>query len=227
MRREGYELQVSKPEAILKKDDSGKLVEPIEELAIDIPENYMGPIMEVLGPRRANLESSRRLLDGYLRLTFSVPARGLLGFRSMFLTLTNGTGIMNQCFKEYEPYRGDIPQNRNGVLVATETGVTTAYAVKNLSERGTLFYGPGEEVYEGLVVGERPMSTDLRVNIVKKRHVTNHRSATADELEKMPVPRRLTLDQALEYVADDEWVEVTPDAVRIRKKGKAIVGKKL
>jgi GTP-binding protein len=134
---------------------------------------------------------------------------------------------MNQCFKEYEPYRGDIPQNRNGVLVATETGVTTAYAVKNLSERGTLFYGPGEEVYEGLVVGERPMSTDLRVNIVKKRHVTNHRSATADELEKMPVPRRLTLDQALEYVADDEWVEVTPDAVRIRKKGKAIVGKKL
>jgi GTP-binding protein len=112
-------------------------------------------------------------------------------------------------------------------LVATETGVTTAYAVKNLSERGTLFYGPGEEVYEGLVVGERPMSTDLRVNIVKKRHVTNHRSATADELEKMPVPRRLTLDQALEYVADDEWVEVTPDAVRIRKKGKAIVGKKL
>lgn len=226
MRREGYELQVSKPEAILKKDDEGRLVEPIEELSLDIPDNYMGPVMEVLGPRRANLESTRRLLDGYLRLIFSVPARGLLGFRSMFLTLTNGTGIMNQCFRAYEPYRGDIPQGRNGVMVATDTGSTTAYAIKNLCERGTLFYGPGEEVYEGLVVGERPMSGDLKVNIVKKRHVTNHRSATSEELERLPVPRRMTLDQALEYVADDEWVEVTPDAVRIRKKGEARIGRK-
>jgi GTP-binding protein len=226
MRREGYELQVSKPKAILKRDENEKLTEPVEELSIDIPENYMGPVMEVLGPRRANLESTRRLLDGYLRLIFTVPARGLLGFRSMFLTLTNGTGIMNQCFKDYETYRGEIPQSRNGVMVATETGITTAYAIKNLSERGTLFYGPGEEVYEGLVVGERPMSTDLKVNIVKKRHVTNHRSATAEELEKMPTPRRMTLDQSLEYVDDDEWVEVTPDAVRIRKKGNTKVGKK-
>ncbi|MEW6708359.1 MAG: translational GTPase TypA [Candidatus Riflebacteria bacterium] len=226
MRREGYELQVSKPEAILKKDENGNLVEPIEELSLDIPDNYMGPVMEVLGPRRANLENSRRLLDGYLRLIFSVPARGLLGFRSMFLTLTNGTGIMNQCFRAYEPYRGDIPQGRNGVMVATDTGSTTAYAIKNLCERGTLFYGPGEEVYEGLVVGERPMSGDLKVNIVKKRHVTNHRSATSEELERLPSPRRMTLDQALEYVADDEWVEITPDAVRIRKKGEARVGRK-
>jgi len=226
MRREGYELQVSKPEAILKRDENGSLVEPIEELSLDIPDSYMGPVMEVLGPRRANLESTRRLLDGYLRLIFSVPARGLLGFRSMFLTLTNGTGIMNQCFRAYEPYRGDIPQSRNGVMVATDSGATTAYAIKNLSERGTLFYGPGEEVYEGLVVGERPLSGDLKVNIVKKRHVTNHRSATSEELERIPSPRRMTLDQALEYVADDEWVEVTPDAVRIRKKGEARVGRK-
>ena len=226
MRREGYELQVSKPEAILKKDEEGNLVEPIEELSLDIPDNYMGPVMEVLGPRRANLESTRRLLDGYLRLIFSVPARGLLGFRSMFLTLTNGTGIMNQCFRAYEPYRGDIPQGRNGVMVATDTGSTTAYAIKNLSERGTLFYAPGEDVYEGLVVGERPLSGDLKVNIVKKRHVTNHRSATSEELERLAAPRRMTLDQALEYVADDEWVEVTPDAVRIRKKGEARIGRK-
>ncbi|GAB4267312.1 MAG: translational GTPase TypA [Candidatus Rifleibacteriota bacterium] len=226
MRREGYELQVSKPKAILKKDENGKLVEPIEELSLDIPDSYMGAVMEVLGPRRAILENTKRLLDGYLRLIFSVPARGLLGFRSMFLTMTNGTGIMNQCFRAYEPYRGDIPESRNGVMVATETGITTAYAIKNLSERGTLFYGPGEEVYEGLVVGERPLSGDLKVNIVKKRHVTNHRSATAEELEKIPAPRRMTLDQALEYVADDEWVEVTPEAVRIRKKGETRVGRK-
>lgn len=226
MRRENYELQVSKPAAIMKQGEDGQLLEPIEELALDIPDSYMGPVMEVLGPRRAMLESSKRLLDNYLRLIFSVPARGLLGFRSMFLTLTNGTGIMNQCFRAYEPYRGDIPESRNGVMVATETGVTTAYAIKNLAERGTMFYGPGEEVYEGLVVGERPLSGDLKVNIVKKRHVTNHRSATSEELEKMPTPRRMTLDQALEYVADDEWVEVTPAAIRLRKKGEAKVGKK-
>lgn len=226
MRREGYELQVSKPAAIMKPGENGQMLEPIEELAIDIPDSYMGPVMEVLGPRRAMLESSKRLLDNYLRLIFSVPARGLLGFRSMFLTLTNGTGIMNQCFRAYEPYRGDIPESRNGVMVATETGVTTAYAIKNLNERGTMFYGPGEDVYEGLVVGERPLASDLKVNIVKKRHVTNHRSANSEELEKMPNPRRMTLDQALEYVADDEWVEVTPAAVRLRKKGDAKVGKK-
>jgi len=226
MRREGYELQVSKPAAIMKPDENGQMLEPIEELAIDIPDSYMGPVMEVLGPRRAMLESSKRLLDNYLRLIFSVPARGLLGFRSMFLTLTNGTGIMNQCFRAYEPYRGEIPESRNGVMVATETGVTTAYAIKNLNERGTMFYGPGEDVYEGLVVGERPLASDLKVNIVKKRHVTNHRSANSEELEKMPNPRRMTLDQALEYVADDEWVEVTPAAIRLRKKADAKVGKK-
>lgn len=226
MRREGYELQVSKPTAILKRGEDGQLLEPIEELAIDIPDNYMGIVMEVLGPRRAMLESSKRLLDNYLRLIFSVPARGLLGFRSMFLTMTNGTGIMNQCFRGYEPYRGDIPEGRNGVMVATDPGVATGYAIKNLSERGTMFYGPGEEIYEGLVVGERPLSGDLKVNIVKKRHVTNHRSATSEELEKLAAPRRMTLDQALEYVADDEWVEVTPAAIRLRKKGEAKVGRK-
>ena len=226
MRREGYELQVSKPIAIMKRGEDGELLEPIEELAVDIPDNYMGIVMEVLGPRRALLESSKRLLDNYLRLIFSVPARGLLGFRSMFLTMTNGTGIMNQCFRAYEPHRGEMPDSRNGVMVATEGGVATGYAIKNLSERGTLFYGPGEEIYEGLVVGERPLASDLKVNIVKKRHVTNHRSATSEELEKLQAPRRMTLDQALEYVADDEWVEVTPAAIRLRKKGEARLGKK-
>lgn len=218
MRREKYELQVSKPVAIMKEGENGELLEPIEELAIDIPESYMGTIMEVLGPRRATLEDTKLLLDNYLRLIFSVPARGLLGFRSMFLTLTNGTGIMNQCFRGYEPHRGEMPEHRNGVMVAMEAGVATAYAIKNLSERGTLFYGPGEEIYDGLVVGERPVSSDLKVNIVKKRHVTNHRSANSEELERVQAPRRMTLDQILEYVAEDEWVEITPEAVRLRKK---------
>ena len=227
MRREGYELQVSKPRAILKKDENGNVVEPIEELSIDIPENYMGIVMEVLGPRRGILENSKRLSDGYLRLVFNVPARGLLGFRSMLLTMTNGTGIMSQVFRGYEPYRGDIPTNRNGVMVAMEEGKSTSYAIKNLSERGTLFYGSAEDIYVGLVVGERPVETDMKVNIVKKKHVTNHRQAFQDELEKVPLPKRMTLDQSLEYVADDEWVEVTPATIRIRKKSNTKVGHKI
>ncbi|NLM16337.1 MAG: translational GTPase TypA [Candidatus Riflebacteria bacterium] len=226
MRREGYELQVSKPVPIYKKDENGQLLEPIEDLEIDIPEAYMGTIMENLGPRRAVMLDSRIMADNYLRLKFSVPSRGLLGFRSAFMTLTNGTGVMSQTFSKYEPYRGDIPNLRKGVMVATDTGKTTAYAIKNLSERGTLFYTPGEDVYEGLVVGERPVSSDIDVNIVKKRHVTNHRSATSEELERLPSPRIMTLDESLEYVADDEWVEITPEAIRIRKKGKTHFGGK-
>ncbi len=218
MRREGYEVQVSKPRAILHKAPDGALTEPIEELMLDLPEQYLGCVMEVLGPRRAIMEQSRKMLDGTLRLVFSVPARGLLGFRSMFLTLTNGFGIMNQAFRDYEPYRGDIEEHRNGVMVAMEAGRSTGYAIKNLVERGTLFYGPMEEIYEGLVVGERTVSNDMYVNIVRAKHLTNHRQSTQEVLEALPPPRRLSLDQALEYVADDEWVEVTPKAVRIRKK---------
>ena len=228
MRREGYELQVSKPKAIFKKDENtGELLEPIEELAVDVPKNYMSAIMNALLPRRAILEETRDLLDNYLRLIFSCPARGLLGFRSLLLTLTNGTGIMNQCFRGYEPYRGDIPEQRNGVMVATDAGQATAYAIKNLADRGTMFYEPGDDIYEGLVVGERPLATDLKVNIVKKRHVTNHRSATSEVLETLPSARHMSLDQCLEYVADDEWVEITPEAVRIRKKNGAVVGTKV
>lgn len=228
MRREGYEIQVSKPKAIFKKDENtGEVLEPIEELAVDVPKNYMSAIMNALLPRRAILEETRDLLDNYLRLIFSCPARGLLGFRSLLLTLTNGTGIMNQCFRGYEPFRGDIPEQRNGVMVATDPGTATAYAIKNLSDRGVMFYEPGDEIYEGLVVGERPLATDLKVNIVKKRHVTNHRSATSEVLETLPSARHMSLDQCLEYVADDEWVEITPEAVRIRKKNGAVVGTKI
>ncbi|MBF0501679.1 MAG: translational GTPase TypA [Candidatus Riflebacteria bacterium] len=218
MRREKFELQVSKPQAIFREDENGKKLEPIEELMIDVPENYMGPVMEALGPRRALLETTRKLLDGSLRMVFSAPARGLLGFRSAFLTLTNGYGIMNQAFRGFEPYRGDIAERRNGVMVAMEAGLSTGYAIKNLGERGTLFYGPMEEIYGGLVVGERPIAEDMYVNIVRAKHLTNHRSSTSEELERLAAPRRMTLDETLEYVADDEWIEVTPKAIRIRKR---------
>ncbi|HNV72119.1 MAG TPA: EF-Tu/IF-2/RF-3 family GTPase, partial [Candidatus Ozemobacteraceae bacterium] len=218
MRREGYEMQVSKPAAILHTDKDGNVTEPIEELTVDIPESYMGAVMEKLGPRRGLLQSSKKLPDNYIRLIFTVPARGLLGFRSLFLTLTNGYGTMNQAFFDYEPYRGDIPQERNGVMISMESGWSTAYAIKNLAERGVLFYAPMEEIYEGLVVGERPYPVDMYVNITKKKHLTNVRSSTSEELERLTPPRRMSLDQALEYVADDEWVEVTPKACRIRKR---------
>lgn len=218
MRREGYELQVSKPKPILITDESGQLLEPIEEVTIDIPESYFGSVMEMLGPRRGICEATKKLPDGGIHIVFNVPARGLLGFRSALLTMTNGTGILNQDFRGYEPVRGEIPGRRYGVMVAMESGVSTEYAIRELVERGTLFYGPGEDIYEGLVVGERPISGDMYVNIVRKKHLTNVRSSTREELERVAPPRRLELDKALEYVSDDEWIEVTPDAIRIRKR---------
>ncbi len=218
MRREGYELQVSRPQAILLEGEDGQVLEPIEELTIDLPESYVGAVMEVLGPRRALLENTKKLPDNAVRLMFSAPARGLLGFRSALLTITNGTGVMNQCFKGYEPFRGEIPGRRNGVMVAMEAGTTTQYAIEMLVDRGTLFVGPGEPVYVGLVVGERPVPNDMYVNIARLKHLTNIRSSTREELEHIAPPRRMTLDQALEYVADDEWLEITPSAVRLRKR---------
>ncbi|MFZ2960842.1 MAG: translational GTPase TypA [Candidatus Ozemobacteraceae bacterium] len=218
MRREKFELQVSKPRAIFKTGENGEQLEPIEEVTIDVPDAYMGPVMEALGPRRALLENTRKLLDNSLRMTFSCPARGLLGFRSAFLTLTNGYGIMNQAFRGFEPFRGEISARRPGVMVAMETGLTTGYAIKGLGDRGTIFYGPMEEVYEGLVVGERPVAEDMYVNIVRAKHLTNHRSSTSEVLDSLSAPRRMSLDETLEYVADDEWIEVTPKAIRIRKR---------
>jgi len=219
MRREGFELQVSKPQAILIQSDDGQTLEPMEDVTIDLPESYMGAVMEVMGPRRALLQSTKKLPDGFVRLTFNAPARGLLGFRSALLTITNGTGVLNQGFRGYEPYRGEIPGRRNGVMVAMEAGMTTQYAIDLLVERGTLFYHAQEEAYVGLVVGERPIAGDMYVNIVRKKHLSNVRQSTQDELVHIAPPRILSLDQAMEYVADDEWLEVTPVAVRIRKRG--------
>lgn len=217
MRREGYELQVSKPTVIFKEVNGVKM-EPIELLTIDIPEEYMGVVMEKLGPRKAELMDMHTLKPGTIRLKFKIPTRGLIGYRSEFLTDTKGNGIMTSVFYDYEPYKGDIPSRTRGALVAFETGVATTYGLYNAQERGTLFIEPGTKVYEGMVVGVNSRSGDIDVNVCKKKHVTNLRSATADEALRLSPIKKMSLEEALEFIDNDELVEVTPQSIRIRKK---------
>lgn len=217
MRREGYELQVSKPTVIFKEVNGVKM-EPIELLTIDIPEEYMGVVMEKLGPRKAELMDMHTLKPGTIRLKFKIPTRGLIGYRSEFLTDTKGNGIMTSVFYDYEPYKGDIPSRTRGALVAFETGVATTYGLYNAQERGTLFIEPGTKVYEGMVVGVNSRSGDIDVNVCKKKHVTNLRSATADEALRLSPVKKMSLEEALEFIDNDELVEVTPQSIRIRKK---------
>jgi GTP-binding protein len=217
MRREGYELQVSKPTVIFKEENGVKM-EPIELLTIDIPEEYMGVVIEKLGPRKAELMDMHTLKPGTVRLKFKIPTRGLIGYRSEFLTDTKGNGIMTSVFYDYEPYKGDIPSRGRGALVAFETGVATTYGLYNAQERGTLFIEPGTKVYEGMVVGINARSGDIDVNVCKKKHVTNLRSATADEALRLSPVKKMSLEEALEFIDNDELVEVTPQSIRIRKK---------
>lgn len=217
MRREGYELQVSKPTVIFKEINGVKM-EPIELLTIDIPEEYMGVVMEKLGPRKAELMDMHTLKPGTIRLKFKIPTRGLIGYRSEFLTDTKGNGIMTSVFCDYAPYKGDIPSRTRGALVALETGVATTYGLYNAQERGTLFIEPGTKVYEGMVVGVNSRSGDIDVNVCKKKHVTNLRSATADEALRLSPVKKMSLEEALEFIDNDELVEVTPQSIRIRKK---------
>ncbi|WP_019907548.1 translational GTPase TypA [Thermoanaerobacter indiensis] len=217
MRREGYELQVSKPTVIFKEINGVKM-EPIELLTIDIPEEYMGVVMEKLGPRKAELMDMYTLKPGTIRLKFKIPTRGLIGYRSEFLTDTKGNGIMTSVFYDYAPYKGDIPSRTRGALVAFETGVATTYGLYNAQERGTLFIEPGTKVYEGMVVGVNSRSGDIDVNVCKKKHVTNLRSATADEALRLSPVKKMSLEEALEFIDNDELVEVTPQSIRIRKK---------
>ncbi|MDI6601128.1 MAG: translational GTPase TypA [Thermoanaerobacteraceae bacterium] len=217
MRREGYEFQVSKPEVIYKIIN-GKKYEPVETLIIDVPEEYMGIIMEKLGPRKAELVNMVPNDRGSVRLEFNIPSRGLMGYRADFLTDTKGNGIMNHLFLEYQPYKGDIKERNRGSLVASETGTTTTYGLNNAQERGELFISPGVEVYEGMVVGENSREEDIDVNVCKKKHLTNLRSATADEAIRLTTPRILSLEEALDFLAEDELMEVTPQSIRIRKK---------
>ncbi|MDI3518633.1 MAG: GTP-binding protein [Caldanaerobacter sp.] len=217
MRREGYELQVSKPTVIFKEVNGVKM-EPIELLTVDIPEEYMGVVMEKLGPRKAELMDMHTLKPGTIRLKFKIPTGGLIGYRSEFLTDTKGNGIMTSVFYGYEPYKGEIPSRSRGALVAFETGIATTYGLYHAQERGTLFIEPGTKVYEGMVVGMNSRSGDIEVNVCKKKHVTNLRSATAEEALRLSPVKKMTLEEALEFIDNDELVEVTPQSIRIRKK---------
>lgn len=215
MRREGYELQVGKPRVIYKRINN-QLCEPLEYLTIDVPQEFMGTVMENLGVRKAELINMTELA-GYLRMEFIIPARGLIGFRAQFLTSTKGNGIMNHVYHGYAPFKGDIPSRTRGALVAFEDGETTPYGLNSVQDRGTLFVGPNEAVYTGRIIGENSRETDMDVNPCKKKHVTNMRSSSSDEAVRLTPPRIFSLEQALEWINDDELVEVTPHSIRMRK----------
>ncbi len=216
MRREGYELTVGKPQ-VVTREVNGKLHEPVERLTIDAPEEYLGSITQLLAVRKGRLEQMTNHGTGWVRMDFLVPSRGLIGFRTEFLTETRGTGIAHHVFERYEPWHGEIRSRSQGSLVADRAGAATAYAMTNLQERGVLFVEPTTEVYEGMIVGENSRADDMDVNITKEKKQTNIRSSTADNFEKLIPPKRLSLEQSLEFCREDECCEVTPDAVRIRK----------
>ncbi|MGN6792147.1 MAG: translational GTPase TypA [Streptosporangiaceae bacterium] len=216
MRREGYELTIGRP-TVVTRDIDGKLHEPVERMTIDVPEEYLGAVTSLLAIRKGRLEQMINHGTGWIRLDFMVPARGLIGFRTQFLTDTRGTGIAHHVFERYEPWAGPMRMRASGSLVADRTGVATAYAMFSLQERGTLFVEPGTEVYEGMIVGENSRSDDMDVNIAREKKLTNMRQSTGEELERLIPPRALSLEQALEFCADDECAEVTPIAIRLRK----------
>jgi len=218
MRRQGFEFAVSRPRVIYKQDENGKPLEPMELLMIEVPEQYVGAVMEKLGSRKAEIVNMGTRDTGMSHLEFRIPSRGLMGYRQQFLTDTNGNGIMNSVFDGYEPYKGDIPQRVQGSLVVFETGETSSYGLYNAQDRGMLFVGPGVEVYEGMIVGESPKSEDVAVNVCKKKHVTNMRAAGSDEALRLTPPTVLSLEQSLEFINDDELVEVTPKSIRLRKR---------
>ncbi len=217
MRREGYEFQVSKPRVLYKEVD-GKTMEPIELAVIDVAEEFVGTVIDMLGKRKGELIHMTAAVEGYSRLEFKVPARGLIGFRNEFLTETRGTGIMSQCFFAYEEYKGDIAKYNHGSLISLETGIAVGYSLNLFQPRGTFFITANTEVYAGMIIGEHTKDKDLVINICKGKKLTNFRAAGKEDAYKINTPRIFTLDQALEYVADDELLEVTPDSIRLRKK---------
>jgi len=217
MRREGYEFQVSKPKVIMKEID-GVLCEPVEDLIIDVPEDFVGPVMEKLGRRKAELLNMRPPEKGYTRLEFRVPSRGIIGYRTEFLTDTKGNGIMNSVISGFEPFAGDIETRSHGVLVAFESGEAMTYGLFNAQDRGALLIGAGTPVYEGMIVGINPKPEDITVNVCKKKHVTNMRAAGSDDAMRLTPPLNFSLEQCLEFVEDDELCEVTPKNIRLRKK---------
>jgi GTP-binding protein len=217
MRREGFELQVSRPD-IVTKTIGGQVVEPVEELVIDVPEDHQGIVIAQVGERKGAMTRMVNNGSGRVRLEFRIPARGLIGFRSQFMTDTKGTGIMNHLFASWEPWHGAIPARPNGALVADRAGVATSYAIYNLQDRGEIFIDPGTQVYEGMIIGENSRPADLDVNVTKEKKQTNMRASTADEAIRLIPPRKLGLEAAIEFINDDELVEITPGSIRLRKK---------
>jgi GTP-binding protein len=216
MRREGYELTVGQPQVLTREID-GKVHEPVELMAIDIPEEFVGVVTQLLALRKGRMSEMVNHGTGWVRMEYHVPARALIGFRTEFLTETRGTGLLHHVFDRWEPWFGELRTRPTGALVADRRGATAQFALMNLQERGTLFVSPGEEVYEGMIVGENSRGDDLDVNAVKEKHLTNIRSSTADVLVRLVPARKLSLDQALEFLREDECAEVTPSAVRLRK----------
>ena len=218
MRREGFEFAVSKAEVIYKKDEHGKLLEPMETVYVDVPEEYSGVVIEKLSLRKGELQNMGRASGGYTRLEFSMPSRGLIGYRGDFMTDTKGNGIMNTQFEGYGPYKGDIQYRKQGSLIAFEAGEAITYGLYNAQERGTLFIGPGEKVYAGMVVGQTGKAEDIEINVCKTKHLTNTRSSSADEALRLTPKKVMSLEQALDFIDTDELLEVTPKNLRIRKK---------
>ena len=218
MRREGYEFAVSKAEVLYKTDENGKKLEPMELAYVDVPEEFSGTVIEKLSQRKGELQNMGKASGGYARLEFSIPSRGLIGYRGEFMTDTKGNGILNTTFNGYGPYKGDIQYRKQGSLIAFEAGEAITYGLYNAQERGTLFIGPGEKVYSGMVVGQNGKGEDIELNVCKKKQLTNTRSSSADEALRLTPPRILSLEQALDFIDTDELLEVTPDSLRIRKK---------
>jgi GTP-binding protein len=216
MRREGFELTIGKPEVVTREVD-GKVHEPVDRVAIDVPEDHMGTVTQMLAVRRGRLEQMVNHGTGWVRMEYLVPARALVGFRTEFLTETRGTGLLHQVFEGYEPWHGELRTRSTGSLVADRRGQTRAYSLFAIQERGELFIGPGVEVYEGMIIGENARPDDIDVNPTKEKKLTNHRAATADEKLVLAPPRDMSLERALETIAADEQVEVTPQSIRLRK----------
>lgn len=218
MRREGYEFAVSKPEVIFHTDENGKKTEPIEIAYVDVPDEYSGAVISALSQRKGELRNMGAINAGFTRLEFRIPSRGLIGFRGDFMTMTKGTGVINTMFDCYEPYKGDIAFRENGSLIAFETGVSVTYGLFAAQDRGTLFIGPGEKVYSGMIIGESNRPQDIEINVCKKKHLTNTRTSSSDEALTLTPPTILSLEQAMDYIDVDELLEVTPESLRIRKK---------
>ena len=218
MRREGYEFAVSKAEVLYHTDENGKRTEPIEIAYIDVPDEFTGVVIQKLGMRKGELLSMNPITGGYTRLEFRIPSRGLIGYRGDFLTDTKGNGIINTIFDSYEPYKGDIAYRRQGSLIAFEEGESVTYGLFSAQDRGTLFIGPGEKVYSGMIVGESGKAEDIEINVCKKKHLTNTRTSSSDEALVLTPPKRLSLEQALDFIENDELLEVTPESLRIRKR---------